>query len=140
MLINLKNRVCYMGEQIKYRLGECAMNEILKEVLEVISLAIGIAATVIIIWGSVLAIVEFAKIKTKKGYIAEESDGNLSLSTVRQNLGVHLLLGLEFLIAADIVETVVNPSLNEITLLGGIVVIRTVISYFLGKELKDKLE
>ena len=47
------------------------------------------------------------------------------------------MLGLEFLIAADIIRTIVKPSLEELAILGSIVVIRTVINYFLGKELRQ---
>ncbi len=50
-------------------------------------------------------------------------------------LGCYLLLGLEFLIAADVIDTVTHPTLQEVALLGGIVTIRTVISYFLDREL-----
>jgi uncharacterized membrane protein len=42
---------------------------------------------------------------------------------------------LEFLIAADIIHTIVEPTLKELAILGGIVVIRTIISFFLGREL-----
>ncbi|MCK5213652.1 MAG: DUF1622 domain-containing protein, partial [Dehalococcoidia bacterium] len=59
---------------------------------------------------------------------------------LRQHLGSSLLLGLEFLIAADVIRTVVQPSLQEVGILGGIVAIRTVISYFLQKELANDKE
>jgi len=48
-----------------------------------------------------------------------------------------LLLGLEFLIASDILKTVLEPTLNELAILGGIVVLRTVLSVFLNKEIKE---
>lgn len=41
------------------------------------------------------------------------------------------------LIASDIIETILNPSTQDIIILGGIVVIRTAISYFLGKEIEQ---
>ena len=49
----------------------------------------------------------------------------------------YLLLGLEFLIASDILKTVLEPTLNELAILGGIVVLRTVLSVFLNKEIKE---
>jgi uncharacterized membrane protein len=55
----------------------------------------------------------------------------------RQVLGSYLLLGLEFLIAADIVETILKPTLEDLGLLAAVVVIRTVLSYFLTKEMKE---
>jgi len=61
---------------------------------------------------------------------------HLDIDTVRYKLGSYLLLGLEFLVAADILETVFAPTLERIGILGGIVVIRTVLNFFLNKELE----
>ena len=55
--------------------------------------------------------------------------------TVRVRFGSYLLLGLEFLIAADIMQTVFKPTLTDVAILGGIVVIRTVISFFLNRDI-----
>lgn len=55
---------------------------------------------------------------------------------LRLHLGSYILLGLEFLIAADIIETVLHPSTERLIILGSIVFIRTIISYFLDRELK----
>lgn len=55
---------------------------------------------------------------------------------LRHALGYYLLLGLEFLIAADIIDTLMRPTLQELGVLGAIVLIRTVISYSLNAELK----
>jgi uncharacterized membrane protein len=54
---------------------------------------------------------------------------------LRQGLGYYLLLGLEFLIAADIIDTLMKPDPGELVVLGAIVAIRTVISYSLNSEL-----
>jgi uncharacterized membrane protein len=50
-------------------------------------------------------------------------------------LGYYLLLGLEFLIAADIIDTLMKPATQDLIVLGAIVAIRTVISYSLNSEL-----
>lgn len=42
-----------------------------------------------------------------------------------------------FRIASDILKTVLEPTLNELAILGGIVVLRTVLSVFLNKEIKE---
>ncbi len=63
---------------------------------------------------------------------------DFSYNSVRRFLTSKILIALEFFIAADLIRTIVEPtSVNEIMLLGGIVAIRTVIEYFLNKELKD---
>jgi uncharacterized membrane protein len=56
-------------------------------------------------------------------------------SEIRLYLGNFLALGLEFQIGADILSTAVSPTLDEVLLLGAIVLIRTVLNYFLWKEL-----
>ena len=55
--------------------------------------------------------------------------------TVRHQIASYLLLALEFLIAADIIATEIHPTFEEIAILASIVAIRTVISYFLEKEI-----
>jgi uncharacterized membrane protein len=57
---------------------------------------------------------------------------------LRQVLGYHLLLGLEFLIAADIIDTLMKPTTQDLIRLGAIVAIRTVISYSLNLELRHE--
>jgi uncharacterized membrane protein len=53
----------------------------------------------------------------------------------RRRLGRAILLGLEFLVAADIIRTVaVTPSGESVAVLGGIVLIRTVLSFSLQLE------
>jgi uncharacterized membrane protein len=44
------------------------------------------------------------------------------------------VFGLEFLIAADILSTITTPTQEELINLGVIVVIRTILGYFLSKE------
>ena len=65
------------------------------------------------------------------------------IERIRLGLGHKIIFGLEFLIIADILRTLVNPSRDELFKLGGIVLIRTVLSYFVSKELhqfhKEKL-
>ena len=55
---------------------------------------------------------------------------------IRLYLGRFLALGLEFQIGADILSTAIAPTLDDVLLLGAIVVIRTVLNYFLSKELE----
>jgi uncharacterized membrane protein len=59
-----------------------------------------------------------------------------SNAEIRLFLGRYLALGLEFQIGADILSTAVAPTLDDVLLLGAIVAIRTVLNYFLSKELE----
>lgn len=96
---------------------------------------IGLASSLIIIWGVIVAIKEFLIVEFMMKSHTDKAQ--CRRREIKQRLGGHLLLGLEVLIAADIIETIANPSLQEMVKLGSIVVIRTFISYFLEKELKE---
>ena len=67
---------------------------------------------------------------------------NHSLSTwiVRIKLWHYLVLSLEFLVAKDILESIVNPTTEWLITLWAIVLIRTVLSYFLNKEIFEVKE
>lgn len=55
----------------------------------------------------------------------------------RFNFGTYLLLGLDFMLAADILHTIHNPVLSELYVLAAIVAIRSVISFFLTREMRE---
>jgi len=55
----------------------------------------------------------------------------------RGRLGLYLMLGLEFMIASDIILTAIAPTQENLILVGSLVLIRIAIGYFLGRELKE---
>jgi uncharacterized membrane protein len=58
----------------------------------------------------------------------------------RRALGRSILLGLEFLVAADIIRTVaITPTLESVAVLAGIVLIRTFLSFSLELEISGRL-
>lgn len=58
---------------------------------------------------------------------------------LRSNLGRAILLGLELLVAADIISTVaVDPTLRSVAVLGLIVLIRTFLSFSLEVEINGR--
>jgi uncharacterized membrane protein len=61
------------------------------------------------------------------------SDSNINL--IRLNLGRILVLGLEFIVAADLIGTTTTPDYYSLGILAIIVIIRTVLSYTLNREL-----
>ena len=57
----------------------------------------------------------------------------------RSSLGRSILLGLEFLVAADIINTVaVEPTISSLLVLAGIVLIRTFLSFSLEVEIDGR--
>jgi len=64
-------------------------------------------------------------------------DGHEAYQVLRQSFGGAILLGLEILVAADLVRTVaVAPTLENVATLGVIVLIRTVLSFSLEIEIE----
>ena len=108
-------------------------------ILNYISLSIGIAGISIIAWGTVLTAIEFVTLEIKRfAQKAVSEDIYRYREIVRHHLGSYLLLGLEFMIAADIVRTIAGPSMRDVATLGIIVAIRTILGYFLDRELTRK--
>ena len=60
-----------------------------------------------------------------------------ALGAIRVFLGNYILLGLEFMIVSDIIHSFLKPDLDSLYRLGVLVLIRTAISYFLGKEIES---
>jgi uncharacterized membrane protein len=90
--------------------------------------ALGAAVLVVgVVWAFVLAVVAWRRSgQAAKGYLA-----------LRAAFGGTLLLGLEILVAADLVRTIaVAPTLDNVLVLGLIVVIRTVLSFSLETEIE----
>jgi uncharacterized membrane protein len=63
-----------------------------------------------------------------------------SYSEIRLFLGRYLALGLEFQLGSDILSTAVAPTIAEVQILAAIVVIRTVLNYFLSREIERERE
>ena len=99
------------------------------------SLGIGVLGVMVIVLGVAGGLVRFIRSEflfVRGGNIDDDR------KRLRQVLGYYLLLGLEFLIAADIVDTLMKPSVQDLIVLGAIVLIRTIISYSLNAELKSE--
>jgi uncharacterized membrane protein len=63
-----------------------------------------------------------------------------AITNLRSSLGRAILLGLEFLVAADIINTVaVQPTVTSVAVLAGIVAIRTFLSFSLEMEIEGRL-
>jgi len=97
------------------------------------SFGIGVLGVFVIVFGVLGGLVRFvrAEFSAARGLVVDEERKKL-----RHVLGYYLLLGLEFLIAADIIDTLMKPRVQDLAVLGAIVIIRTIINYSLNAELK----
>ncbi len=91
----------------------------------------------VIIWGVVCAATQLVRMESRR---LRGKEYKLEAVALRQHLVYYLLLGLEFLIAVDVIETLLNPDWNELGILGGLIVVRTLVSLSLTWELKDTEE
>ena len=108
------------------------LTDSIMEYLHHASFGIGVLGVLVIVFGVLCGLVRFvrAEFSAARGLSVDEERKQL-----RHVLGYYLLLGLEFLIAADIIDTLMKPSTQDLVILGAIVAIRTVISYSLNSEL-----
>ena len=107
--------------------------EAINAALEWISTGIEVTGVAIIVVGAAAATVVFVY----GGLVSVGWPGAFRL--YRANLGRGILLGLELLVAADIIGTVaVTPSFENLAILGLIVLIRTFLSFSLEVEIEGR--
>lgn len=105
------------------------MIEIAREVM--LYLSAGIEAIAALLIG--LASIETA-VRGLRLFVRHNSGTDAKKEEIRIRLGLWLSLALELELAADILRTAIAPSWNEIGKLASIVVLRTVLNYFLHSE------
>lgn len=93
---------------------------------------IDLIAILFILWGLVKALFDYFALRIKNKALSSNDVQN-----IRCYLGTYILLGLEIMIVADLIKTVLNQTIDDLIFLGGIVIIRTILSYFLNKEISD---
>lgn len=103
-----------------------AYEDVISDVVRVVE-AIGAA---IMVLGGLIALIVFLVA------ITDEDRRPTAYKDLRQRLGRSILLGLEVLIIGDIVRTIiVDPTLESVAVLGGIVLIRIILSFSLEVEI-----
>jgi uncharacterized membrane protein len=117
------------GEFCPSRLEKRNMIELFKQFT--IYLATGIEAAAAVIVG--LAACE-ASVKAVLLFL-HRREMQITKEDIRLHLGRWLALAIEFELAADILRTAMTPTWNEIGQLAAIIVIRTVLNYFLQKDI-----
>jgi uncharacterized membrane protein len=93
---------------------------------------IELVGVLLILGGAVVATARFFT-----GWVSTGFDS--AYREYRQHLGRAILLGLEFLVAGDIINTVaVDPTFRSVGVLAGIVAIRTFLSFSLEVEIEGR--
>jgi len=105
----------------------------IRHAVEVVGLAVDAVGVAVIVLAIAIAGVAFARGRNR-GLPFEESYRSL-----RQSIGRGILLGLELLVAGDIIRTVaIAPTFTSVGVLAGIVLIRTFLSFSLEVELTGR--
>ncbi|MFB9841634.1 DUF1622 domain-containing protein [Mucilaginibacter ginsenosidivorans] len=106
------------------------MEELAKEITLDVSRAVEILAALII---------GIAVVQTLFNYIIPIKRNSIRISKeeLRVRFGSSVAVSLELLLGADVLATAIAPSWDDIGKLAAIAVIRTLLNYFLGKELKE---
>jgi uncharacterized membrane protein len=102
--------------------------------LEYVAGLIDLIGIAIVLWGFVRALVAFIRCEYARFV---HSRGVEALRGVRIDLGTYILLGIEFMIASDIIQTVVKRELEDLAFVSALVAIRTAISFFLSREVAE---
>jgi uncharacterized membrane protein len=86
----------------------------------------------IVLWGFIIGFLRFLYVEFihSEGKFAQYQE-------LRRSVGIYIILGLEFMIVSDLLNTIQKRDRESLIILGALVVIRTIISYFLGKEMKE---
>ncbi|HSP11722.1 MAG TPA: DUF1622 domain-containing protein [Salegentibacter sp.] len=107
------------------------MEDNVKELIEITALVIEIIGILVLVIGTFLAMGRYA--------FKLQGDNFRSFQKIREEIGRSILLGLEILIAADIIATVVyDAQMEQILKLGLIILIRTFLSFTLEIEIEGK--
>ncbi len=101
-----------------------------KQVVELAGTGFEVAGVSILVIGAVAAFVIYVIALVRR------DDGSQAYRDLRRDLGKAILIGLELLVAADIIRSVaVDPTFVSIGVLGLIVLIRTFLSWSLEVEI-----
>jgi uncharacterized membrane protein len=112
------------------------MEEMFKEIAGHIALGVEVVAALMIGIGAVEALVRLVMPKSKFGRTAPFA----KYREIFVRFGVWLMLGLQFELAADVIRSAISPSWTEIGQLAAIAAIRTLLNYFLAKDIMEQVE
>ena len=106
----------------------------IKEVFKIIAEGIDIIGIIILIYGFSKLLIKYIIIEFLKAPFRTPIK---SIQSLRCELGVYILLALDFLIASDIIHTIMDIDTEMLIELTVMIVLRTGIGYFLGKEIDE---
>ena len=104
-------------------------------IVEWLVIGIDLIAVCVLAWGVLKGLWSFLRQEWLRA-LKDPSLGRRA-DTVRGQLGRYLLLALEFMIASDIIYTLISRTYADLLFLAGIVALRTLMGYLLSRELNQ---
>jgi len=99
------------------------------EIIYYISYSLALFGAILVFYGGIRAAIKvISKELLRRPY--EYND-------IRLDFTNKIVLALEFFIAADLIKSIMQPTLSDVVVLAVIVAIRTVVGYSLNAELKE---
>jgi uncharacterized membrane protein len=99
--------------------------------LGLLSAAIDLASVAILVLGAA----RFA-VRVARAEFAGDGPRQRGIDAARVELGRYILAGLELLIVSDVLRTALSFALEDVVFLGALVLVRSVISFFLSREIE----
>ncbi len=111
-----------------------SLENILQIGVNYISVFFDAAGLLAVTWGGLAAIIYLLS-----GFFSKNTKKNQNyyMYKSRKVFMTKIVLALEFFLAVDVIRTVVKPTWTTLGQLAALVVIRTALTYFLGKELAE---
>lgn len=115
-------------------MGEGDLLTAVERWLEFSAVIVDLVGVVVVLIGFGVGAVGFVMASIKSHHRADQY---AAIQHARCSLGSYLLFGLELMIVSDVLRTVLSHTLEDLSALGLLVVIRTLIAYFLGREIAE---
>ncbi len=103
-------------------------------ILELIAHIINIVGVVILTFGFTKELIKYLIVEFKDGILPTPLG---AIQKIRCQLGTYVLLALDFLVASDVIMSVVELSMDKLIKLAAIIGLRIVLGYFVGKDIKE---
>lgn len=115
-----RNRLVYnrvFTDKLYFNKGGAVLD--LKKIFKILIIVLQGLSITIIVWGVFLCLINFIKVEIS---INNRSNIIQRITSTKNYLGSYILLGLEVLISADIIDSILNPTLHDILRLAAIVI------------------
>lgn len=106
------------------------MHDLIQQATQGVAVAVETAAVIVVALAVAQAFAGFLR-----AFLASDGGSDAVKDAVRLRLARWLMLALEFALAADILRTAIAPGWDEIGKLAAIAALRTVLNFFLQREM-----